>query len=72
MRDIDLIERDSQADADWDIENGLELNLRKIKVMILGSEAYINSPELDILALPPILINYPPLQYTKLFKNLGI
>ena len=48
MRGIGLIQQDSQAVADWAIENGLKLNLGKSKVMILGSEAYVISPELDI------------------------
>ena len=38
MRGISLIQRNSQAVADWAIENGRELNLGKSKVMILGSE----------------------------------
>ena len=70
MRGIGLIQRDSQAVSDWAIENGLELNLGKSKVMILGSEAYINIPKLDIHALPPILINNTPLEYVKLFITL--
>ena len=40
--------------------------------MILGSEAYITSPELDIHLSPPIFINNTSLQYVVLIKNLGI
>ena len=40
--------------------------------MILGSEAYITSPEHNIHSLPTILINGTSLQYVKLVKNLGI
>ena len=72
MRVIGLIQCDFQTVADWAIENGLERNLGTSKVMILGSEAYIKSLVLDILTLPPILFNTTPLQYAKLFKNLGI
>ena len=40
--------------------------------MILGSEAYITSPKLDIYLLPTIFINNTPLEYVELIKNLGI
>ena len=39
LHGIELIQRDAQAVADWAIDNGLDLNLKKSKVMILGSEA---------------------------------
>ena len=51
MRGIDLNRRDSQVVVDWAIKNGLEFNLSKSKVMLLGSEAYNNSRKLDIHAL---------------------
>ena len=40
--------------------------------MIVGNEAYITSPELDIHLLPPIFINNTQLQYVELIKNLRI
>ena len=57
LQGIGLIQRDALAVADWAIENGLDLNLNMSKVMILGSEAYITNPELDIKILPPIFVN---------------
>ena len=60
LNGIQLIQRDAQAVADWATENGLQLNLNKSKVMILGSEAYITSPVLNIHSLPPIRINDTP------------
>ena len=66
------MQQDAQAAADWASEIGLELNLNKSKVMILGSESYITSPELNIHSLPPMLINNTLLQYVELIKHLGL
>ena len=41
-RGIELMKRDAQSIADWGAANGPEVNLNKSKVIILGSEAYIN------------------------------
>ena len=72
LHGISVIQRDAQAVADWAEQNGLELNLKKSKVMILGSEAYIMSNQLNVNNLPCIHINNNPLQYVNLFKNLGL
>ena len=66
------MQREARAVADWAELNGLELNLKKSKVMLLGSEAYISSDILNVNNLPPIIINNSPLQYVNLFKNLGL
>ena len=72
LHGISVIQRDAQAVADWAEQNGLELNLKKSKVMLLGSEAYILSGPLNVNNLPCIHINDNPLQYVNLFKNLGL
>ena len=52
----------AQAVADWAIENGIELNINKIKVMIFGRLQPIVQIEIYGIALP----------YVEIVKNLGI
>ena len=66
---IVLMQQDAQAI--WAIENVLELNIKKSNVLLMGSEAYIRFPELNIHNLPPILMNNKPLNCVELVKNRG-
>ena len=70
--DVVLMQQDAQAMSIWAIENGLELNIKQSNVMLMSSEAYIKSPELNIHNLPSILINNKPLNYVEIVKNLGL
>ena len=65
------MQRDAQAVANWAELNGLELNLKKSKVMLLGSKTYVTSNLLNINNFPSIKINNNPLQYVKflIFKE---
>ena len=45
---ISLMQQDAQAVSNWAIENGLEPKYKKRNLMLMGSEAYIKSPELHI------------------------
>ena len=67
-----VMQCEAQAVADWAKLNGLELNLKKSKVMLLGSEAYIKSDLLNLSKFPPIQENNNPLQKVNTFKNLGM
>ena len=58
---IVLMQQNAQAVSIWAIENELELNIKKSNVTLMGSEAYIKSPELKIHNRPLILINNKPL-----------
>ena len=66
------MQREAQAVSDWAEENGMELNLKKSKVMLLGSKVYITSNIPIVSNLLPIQMNINPLQYVNLFKNLGL
>ena len=44
---ISLIEQDAQAVVDWAVRNGLKLNERMTKAMILGRMQYIASINLE-------------------------
>ena len=67
------MQRDAQAVADWAELNGLELNFKKSKAMLVGNETYIISNPLNVSNFPPpIKINKKPLQCMKIFKNLGL
>ena len=72
LNGIQRNQRDAQAVADWVTDNGLQLNLNKSKVMILGSVVYITSLEINIHSLSPIFVNNTPLRYVELVKKLGI
>lgn len=63
-------EQDAQALADWALVNGLEPNISKIKVMIVGSDAYIN--RLKNQQLPENKINGTAIPYSYSVKNLGV
>ena len=70
LEGIASIQRDAQSVAAWAQQNGLELNLKKTKVMVIGSSSYINS--IDFASLPSIIVNNQPIEYVHLFKNLGV
>lgn len=63
-------QHDAQAIADWATQNGLQLNVLKTKVMILGSEQYTTS--LNISTLPKIVINDIEIPYSDSAKSLGV
>ena len=67
---IATIQSDTQSVATWALQNGLELNQKKIKVMVIGSLPYIIS--IDFASLPPITVNNIDIEYVHLFKNLGV
>ena len=57
-REISVIQHDPKTVAKSAQQNGLELNLKKSKVMLLvGSEAYILSTQLNANNVPRIHIN---------------
>ena len=64
------IQSDAQSVANWALLNGLELNLKKTKVMVIGSSSYITS--IDFASLPLITVNNTAIEYVHLFKNLGV
>lgn len=65
------IRRDASAIFEYANLNGLKLNLAKSKVMILGSDAYVRS--IDIDRLPPIMmIHDTALPYVREARNLGV
>ena len=67
---ISLIEQDVQTVADWAVRNGLQLNERKTKAIILGSMQYIAPINLETTRR--IKINGTPIEYISSAKNLGI
>lgn len=64
------ISRDATAVANWAVENGLQLNLRKTKAMILGNEQYISRIDLD--SCSKININGHNIPYVTEALNLGV
>lgn len=61
---------DAQAVADWARENGIEINLQKTKVMILGSNSKLKL--LEDYDLPQITIDGKVIPYVNSTKHLGI
>ena len=53
-------------------QNGLELNIKKTKVMIFGSLQYLTTLSKRPQPLPQIQINDIPLPYFEIVKNLAI
>lgn len=60
-------ELDAQTLADWALENGLERNISKIRVIIVGSDAYLNL--LKNRPLPEIKMNGTAIPYYFSVKN---
>ena len=54
----------------WASQNGLELNLKKTKIIVIGSSSYISS--IDFASLSQIPVNNVAIEYVHLFKNLGV
>ncbi|XP_044597515.1 uncharacterized protein LOC123274085 [Cotesia glomerata] len=61
---------DAQSVADWAKEHGLEINLSKTKVMILGSNSKLK--QLEDIDLPPVVVNGVIIPYVNSTKCLGI
>lgn len=61
---------DAQAVADWVKDHGLEINLNKTTVMILGINSKLKMIHRE--SLPPIIVNGIPLPYTDSTKCLGL
>lgn len=64
------VQQDAQALADWARENGLTLNPRKCKAMILGSEFYVSKINLGTTA--NVCIDYVPIPFVNEACNLGV
>ncbi|XP_071581375.1 uncharacterized protein [Temnothorax nylanderi] len=58
LQALELITCDANAIFDYANTNGLKLNATKSKVIIFGSQAYINT--IDLSSLPPIIVNNTP------------
>ena len=63
------MQQNAQAVSDWATYNGLELNVKKTKVMIFGS-----ARNLALLPgnLPQIMVSGSPIPYVEQVKNLGL
>ena len=64
------VQADAQAVAVWPQANGLELNEKKTKVMIMGSMPYFAS--IDVDRLQEIVIDRTSLQYVDKEKTLAL
>ena len=62
----------AQSVADWATENGLELNIKKTKVMIFGSLQYLTTLSKRAQPIAQIKINGITLPYVETVKNLGM
>ena len=62
----------AQAVADWATENGLELNIKKTKVMVFSSLQYLTTLSKRAQPIAQIKINGIPLPYVETVKNVGI
>ena len=51
------------------VANGLTANPRKTHALLLGSSAYLNSPE--VITAPPILVDDTPVPYSRQLESLG-
>ena len=67
---LGLVERGAEAAADWTMTSGLELNMKKTQVIILGSAHYTSS--MDLTRLRKIFVNNAPLSYITDLKNIGV
>lgn len=70
LNGIRKAQRDAQAVADWAAQNGLDLNLKKTDVIIIGSELYISAINFDLL--PEITISTTKIPYSNSVKSLGV
>ncbi|XP_024892122.1 uncharacterized protein LOC112467653 [Temnothorax curvispinosus] len=70
LHNLNLISKDANAIFDYANVNGLKLNPAKSKVIIFGSGININN--IDLNALPPIIVNHTPLPYVSEVRNLGV
>jgi len=67
---VRMINTDISNVADWSSENGLSLNSKKTKAMIMGTTRYINS--LHSCALPRITVNGVTIPYSDSVEYLGV
>ncbi|XP_044576898.1 dystrobrevin beta isoform X2 [Cotesia glomerata] len=61
---------DAQAVADWAKDHGLEINLNKTSVMLLGTNSKLKMIQRE--TLPPIIVNSVALPYADSSKCLGL
>ena len=67
---IDVVTRDANAITAWASRNGLSLNVKKAKVMLMGSQIYTS--RFDLSAIPRVRILDKPLEYGTAVKTLGV
>lgn len=61
---------DARAIAEFADSNGLSLNITKSKALILGSQAYVRTIDLNLL--PPITVGEEILLFDSTVRNLGV
>lgn len=68
--DLCLVNHNIHVIANYAAASGLSLNLKKSKIMILGSNVYVRN--LDFALLPAMTINHTMIPFVHEARNLGL
>ena len=67
---ITRIAHDVEVIAGYARKNGIQLNIGKSKILVMGSRAFVN--RIDINTLPPIRVESKTIPFVNEVRNLGV